>query len=63
MILNLVKLGSAVAFIKYECAKFREWRAIVGLVGLMLSCHLAFAGPKFSLVCILWIFRGRRRHD
>ena len=49
MILNRVKLESAFAFIKYKCANFRGWRAILGLVGLVPSCDLGFASPKFVL--------------
>ena len=31
-----------------ECAKFWGWRAILGLVGLVSSCHRGyFVGPKY----------------
>ena len=33
-----------------ECAKFRGAHAILGLVGLVLSCHCVFVGPKLFLV-------------
>ena len=32
--------------VSVECAKFRESRAIVGLMGLVPPCHRAFMGPK-----------------
>ena len=39
-----------------ECAKFCGWRAIVGLVGLVSSCHRGyFVGPKYFF---LWVFHG-----
>ena len=38
-----------------ECAKFSGLRAILGLVGLVLSCHCAFVSPKYFLVGILWV--------
>ena len=52
-----------------ECAKFRGSRAVVGLVGLVPSCHCAFVGVswvqdfsrgyfvglKFFLVVISWV--------
>ena len=43
-----------------EWARFRGSRAIVGLVGLVPSCHRAFVGPKVFLVRISWakIFSG-----
>ena len=34
--------------VSVECAKFRESRAIVGLMGLVPPCHRAFMGPKLS---------------
>ena len=45
-------------YIRYksvECAKFPGPRAIVGIVSLVPSCHLAFVGPKIFLVGNWWI--------
>ena len=48
-----------------DCAKFRGSSAIVGLMGLKLSYHCAFVGPKSVLVGIprvrnffSWVFCG-----
>ena len=40
-----------------ECAKFRGSWAIVGLVGLVLSCHCALVGISLVENIFLWVFR------
>ena len=40
------------SLLTFECAKFRGSRAIVGLVGLVPSCHRAFVSLEIFLVGI-----------
>ena len=41
-----------------ECTKFRQQRVIVGLVGLVTSCHRVFVGISWVTNFFLWVFRG-----
>ena len=41
-----------------ECAKSRGSRAIVGLVGLVPSCHRTFVGISWVPNFFSWVFRG-----
>ena len=43
-----------------ECAKFRGSRSIVGLVGLVPSCHCAFLGISWVQNFFPWVFRGSK---
>ena len=42
----------------FQCAKFRESRAIMGLMGLVLSCQFAFMGISLVQKFFSWVFRG-----
>ena len=45
---------------RYECVKFHGSRTVVGFVGLVLLCHLAFVVISWVQKFFSWISRGSK---